>query len=189
MKRLVLAVGLVGCAERIGPPPNDNPDAAPSTMDDATVLPTGPVRTTSNPDGSSTSIVDSSSMTEWTHVDIEAFTATDEAGPWALRFQRFHISTADGTEVAPIAAAFDDVTDAPSTGWLRDQDTDGNGEIEFAFEQGDGWYDYDAETHVLTPKPLVWVVRSATVTLKLSFEKYYDTAGTAGWFTLTWRRL
>jgi hypothetical protein len=186
--KVLAFVFLVGCAERIGPPPNDNPDAPPMTLDDAMVQ-TGPVRTTPNPDGSSTSIVDSSSMTEWTHVDIAAFTATEEAGPWALRFQRFHISTGEGTEVAPVAAAFDSVTKAPSSGWVHDQDLDGNGDPDYAFEQGDGWYDYNAETHVLTPKPLTWVVRSPTTTLKLSLEKYYDTAGNAGWFTLTWRHL
>jgi hypothetical protein len=176
-----------GCAERIGPPPNDNPDAQ-SMLDDAMVQ-TGPVRTTPNPDGSSTSIIDSSAAELWTHLDIDTFSATDEAGPWALRFQRFHISTAVGTEVAPLSAAFDAVTTAPSSGWQHDQDTDGDGEVDYAFEQGDGWYDYNADTHVLTPKPLVWVVRSATSTLKMKLEKYYDTAGTAGWFTLTWRRL
>lgn len=189
MKMLTLVL-LAGCAERIGPPPNDNPDAAPAPIDgDTMVEPTGPVRTMQNPDGSATSVIDSSSMTLWTHLDIDSFTATDEAGPWALRFQRFHISTAEGTEVAPVDAAFDAVTSPPATGWVHDQDTDGNGTIEFAFDQGDGWYDYNVDTHVLTPKPLVWVVRSPTTTLKLEFEKYYDSAGTAGFFTLTWRRM
>jgi hypothetical protein len=184
---ILLVVAITGCAERIGPPPDDNPDA-PTSVDDA-MLPSGPVRTTTNPDGSSTSIVDSTSAEEWTHVDIAAFSATDDVGPWALRFQRFHISTADGTEVAPVSAAFDAVTAPPASGWVHDEDTDKDGEIDFAFDQGDGWYDYNADTHVLTPKPLVWVVRSATTTLKLKLEKYYDSAGTAGWFTLTWRHL
>lgn len=186
--KLLALLFLVGCAERIGPPPNDNPDAPPIT-DDGPVIPRGPVTTTMNPDGSSTSIIDSSSVTGWTHVDIGEFIASEETGTWALRFQRFHISTADGTEAAPVDATFDAVTAAPADGWVHDQDTDDNGTIEFAFDQGDGWYDYNVETHVLTPKPLVWVVRNATTTLKLTFEKYYDSAGTAGWFTVTWRRL
>ncbi len=185
--KLIAIVFLVGCAERIGPPASESPDA--SMLDDDAIVQTGPVRTTSNPDGSSTSIVDASSSDVWTHVDIAAFSATDAEGPWALRFQRFHISAAHGTEVAPVAAPFDSVTTAPSTGWVRDEDLDGNGDPDFAFEQGDGWFDYNADTHVLTPKPLTWVVRSPTTTLKLKFENYYDSAGTAGLFTLTWRHL
>ena len=45
-------------------------------------------------------------------------------------------------------------------------------------------------THMLTPKPLVWVVKTnGGSMIKLEITKYYDDAGTAGWFTLHWSPL
>jgi len=197
MKSLLLVVALAGCAEKIGPAPNDNPDAGalPDGGSDGAVQPVGNVTTTTNADGSSTTLINSTSTSEWIYIDIADFTESEESGPWDIRFQRFHISVnggatgSGGVDAAPLDVAFDAVSVAPTSGWISDADTDGNGTIEYAFEQGDGWYDYNVETHVLTPKPLVWVVRSADKTIKLQLKKYYDTAGTAGWFTVTWRAL
>ncbi|HEY4059096.1 MAG TPA: HmuY family protein [Kofleriaceae bacterium] len=192
MKGLVLVAALTACAPLIGPSPDDNPDAAPGD-----ILPNGKVTTRANDDGSATTLVDSSSDTDWTYIDIAAFTESDANGPWDLRFQRFHISVDGGISgdgnvaVAPVIADFDSVTTAPADGYLQDApDGDDENTIpEYAFEQGDGWYDYDVDTHVLTPKKIVWVVRSTDTTIKLAIDKYYDSAGTAGWFTVTWRKL
>lgn len=189
---LASILACAGCAERIGPPPNDNPDAAIVIDDDAgdaQIVPTGPVVTTPNADGSSTSKIDATGYDAWIYVDLDAFSATDEASAWGLRFQRFHISTGEGTEVAPVDAAFDAVTAAPATGWLHDEDVDGDGTVDYAFDQGDSWYAYNGDTHVLTPRPLVWVIRAPATTLKLRIDKYYDAAGTSGWFTVTWKPL
>ena len=188
MRSLVLLTTLLaGCAEMIGPPPDDNPDSG-LTGGDAGLR--AKVTTTANADGSSTTIVDATSATAWTYADLATFTETDETGPWQLRFQRFHISTSTGTDVAPITGmAFDEVTVPPAEGWIADADTDGDGEINYAFDQGDGWYDYDVDAHVLTPKATVWVVRGSTTTIKLRINKYYDTAGTAAVFNVTWRTL
>jgi hypothetical protein len=173
VKHTLLLLICAACAERIGPPPNDNPDAAFVTGDDA-----GDAAIDPNADGSSTTIIDATSYDAW--IDVDAL---------GLRFQRFHISTLDGTEVAPVESAFDAVTAAPATGWLHDEDVDGDGAIDYAFDQGDGWYAYDEQTHVLTPLPLVWVIRSPATTLKLRIDSYYDAAGTSGWFTVTWKHL
>ena len=49
------------------------------------------------------------------------------------------------------------------------------------------WYDYDDVTHVLTPFPIVWVVKTADGShVKLVIESYYDAAGTSGHFTWRW---
>jgi hypothetical protein len=183
MKYLVMmALAATGCAEKIGPSPNDNPDALPAGVDaagDAGLIPTGKVTTITNADGSSTSLVDSSSMTDFTHVDIDGFTLSEESGPWDLRFQRFHIAMGTGVQVAPLTGTtFDAVTTAPTEGFMPDP-----------FETDPRWYDYDPETHVLTPRPFVWVIKSPTATIKLTINEYYDTAGSAGWFTVTWRNL
>lgn len=52
------------------------------------------------------------------------------------------------------------------------------------------WYDYDFMTHVLTPKPVVYVVRTVEGNaFKLEVQGYYDEAGTSGIFTIRWAAL
>jgi hypothetical protein len=183
-----------GCADNIA---HDRPDAG--LPDDASEAPAGKVRTTRNTaDGTYTTIVDSTSMTDWIYADLETGREVATTAAWDLRFQRFHISTnggvsgAGGVEVAAITgAAFAAVTAAPAGGYVSDAaDGNGDGTPDYAFERGDGWYDYDPTTHALTPRPVVWVIKTAGgSTLKLEIVKYYDTAGTSGWFTLHWGAL
>lgn len=148
-----------------------------------------PVSSQHLPDGSYLTRIDSTAEMVWRHVDfasggIEA----PDAAAWQLRTQRFHISTRAGIEAAPVAAPFDDVTAPPDDGYVSDADTDGDGAIDFAFDQGDDWYDYDSTTHVLTPSALTWVVRGAGApTFKLEITGYYDDAGTSGVFTFHWK--
>lgn len=177
-----------GCFERIAP---DSPDASIATDAETS----GRVSTARGSDGTYTTTVDATAMTDWVHGDIETGGELDASGPWDLRFQRFHISTnggisgTGGVEVVAMTGPFSQVTSPPTSGWLTDADDgdDENTEPDYAFEQGDGWYDYNPMTHVLTPKPLIWVVKTnGGSTLKLEITKYYDDAGTAGWFTLHW---
>lgn len=184
-----------GCADPIG---QTLPDAAMTSSDDAPVTPTGKVSTTRGSDGTYTTVVDATSETGWTIADFETGMEVATTDAWDLRFQRFHISTnggvtgAGGVEVAPVTGmTFAAVTSAPSTGYLSDAD-DANGDMmpDYAFEQGDGWYDYDPTSHLLSPKPIVWVMKTnGGATLKLEILKYYDDAGTSGWFTLHWSPL
>lgn len=187
----VCLVALGACADKIG---HDAPDAN-LAFDAAT---TGKVRTARAADGTYTTVIDATSMTDWIYVDFATGAEVDAAAAWDLRFQRFHISTnggisgQGGVEVAPIAnATFAAVTAAPATGFLVDtDDTDGNGIPDYAFDQGDRWYDYDVSSHVLSPRPTVWVVKTdGGAALKLEITKYYDDAGTAAWFTLHWGTL
>lgn len=176
-----------GCADKIGHAP---PDAA---------APVGKVATARNAsDGTYTTLVDATSMTDWTYVDFETGAEVAETDPWDLRFQRFHISTnggvsgSGGVSVAPVTStAFAALAAAPATGFVSDAaDTDGDGLPDYAFDQGDGWYDYDVATHILTPRSIVWVVKTdGGSTLKLELEKYYNDAGTSGWFTMHWGSL
>jgi hypothetical protein len=186
---LWLAV-LAGCADPIG---HALPDAGPTDIPG-----TGKVRTARASDGTYTTLIDATSATDWVYADFQAGTVVTADEAWDLRFQRFHISTNGGVSgtrgvaVAPITdAGFAEVTEAPATGYLSDTgDADGDGMPDYAFDQGDAWYDYDDMTHVLTAKPIVWVMKRADgAALKLQILKYYDTAGTAGWFTLHWATL
>lgn len=180
---------LSSCFESIAP---DKPDAG--FQPDAVAL--GKYTTTRGTDGTYTTIVDSTSATEWIYGDFETGAEIEATGPWDLRFQRFHISTnggisgTGGVEVAPVPGlAFAQVTSAPASGWISDavDGDDANMDPDYAFEQGDGWYDYNPMTHVLTPKSLVWVVKTnGGSTIKLEITKYYDDAGTAGWFAFHW---
>ena len=156
-----------GCADTIQPA---EPDAAAPVDGDVTsdAPPSGRAHTTRGSDGTYTTTVDATSMTDWTHVDFATggeVLATDRLD---LRFQRFHISTnggitgQGGVEVAPIAdVPFASVTSAPATGFVSDAaDGNGDGMPDYAFEHGDGWYGYDSMTDKLTPRELVWAVRT-----------------------------
>ena len=49
------------------------------------------------------------------------------------------------------------------------------------------WYAYDSETHVLTPHPGTWLVRSTGGAIfPLQIVRYYDDAGSSAVFELTW---
>jgi hypothetical protein len=187
---------LAGCADSIRPADfGITVDAAP--MD--ALVPTGPVTTGENGDGTFTTIIDATSLSAWTYLDFRTRAQASEAGPWDLRYQRFHISAnggvtgTGGVEVAPIAAgSFAEVTAAPTSGWISDaaDGDDPNLEPDYAFERGEGWYSYDIRTHVLQPRPLVWAVRTrGGATIKLAIERYYDAAGTPGWITFHWGAL
>jgi hypothetical protein len=195
---LVGALGAVsaGCADSINP--HAQPDAAVPASDASDAAPpTGKVQTTRKTDATYTTLVDSTSLTAWTYADFETGTEALPTDAWDLRFQRFHISTnggvsgTGGVAIAPVAGTtFAAVTSAPTTGYFSDTDSNGDGLPDYALDQGDGWYDYNDATHVLSPKPIVWVVKiDGGTTLKLEIIKYYDDAGTAGWITLHWAPL
>lgn len=161
--------------------------------------PAAPVATTRHDDGTYTTVADCTSMETWRLVDLDTGVEAQAGEPWDLGCQRFHlqldggISGDAGVEVAPIEGVpFASVTEAPATGWITDAEDgdDMNTEPDYAFEQGDGWYAYDATTHVLTPRAVVWILRTTDDALiKLEIEDYYDAFGTAGTFTLHWAPL
>lgn len=184
MRSYIWIITLTGCFETIEP---NNPDAQ---------LDAGKVTTTRSADGTYMTVIDSTSATEWTHADFESGMQAAPTAAWDLRFQRFHISTNGGVsgdggvQIASIKdVPFAQVTSPPTTGWISDapDGEDVNTDPEYAFEQGEGWYDYNPMTHVVMPKPLVWIVKTnGGATVKLEITKYYDDAGTAGWLTLHW---
>jgi hypothetical protein len=164
--RWALLVLVAGCFQSIAP---DVPDASPFEPT------TGKFATERNADGSFTTIVDSSSETVPTLADLETGTAVTDTDPWDLGFQRFKITPATGVEIALVEAGFADVGVAPDAGWTS--------------KILDDWYDYDSETHVLTPKPVTYAVRNSGSKFKFEITRYYDDAGNAGFFTIHWRSL
>jgi hypothetical protein len=187
-----LVIALAGCADSIRP---DRPDAGAPADGTALTCTAGNVCTARGGDGTSTTVVDATSETAWIYVDLETGAKVAEPDAWDLRFQRTHISAnggvsgTGGVEIAEVAgAAFAQVTTAPASGYVTDAaDANGNGIPEYAFDQNGTWYDYNVTTHVLTPKPVVYVVKTdGGSTVKLEIQQYYDQAGTSGWLTFHW---
>jgi len=188
----VLLGTLPGCADKIG---SERPDAAPEAVD----APAGKVQTTAGSDAAFSTVINATFATDWVYVDFRDGSEVAATASWDLRFQRFHISTnggisgTAGVRIAPVTGvAFAAMTEPPTTGYLEDaaDDDDEDTLPEYALDQGDSWYDYNDETHVLTPRTNVWAVTRADATsFKFEILEYYDDAGTSGVFTLHWAPL
>ncbi len=156
-------------------------------------------------DGVQQARVDAKDEEQWVYMNLAEgkVVPEEEAGDataWDLALRRFNIKLnggASGSGDAVVAllpgAAFDDVTEVPvDATFLTDQtDANGDGVDEYVMSIGDTrWYAYEATTHVLTPKELVYVVRGADSSFyKLEMLDYYDAAGTAGYPTFRWAPL
>jgi HmuY protein len=159
----------------------------------------GKVITTKDEDGSYRTAFDATATDGWAQLDFDLGVesiAPDES--WDLGAQRFHLRLHEGaagvggSQVMALGdVPLENVTAPSSSGtWLVDQPDgdDENSTPDYAFEQGAGWYDYDSATHVLTPYPMTWLLRTGDGALRaLRIESYYDTAGTSGRFKLRWR--
>jgi hypothetical protein len=168
------------CSEDLAPAGGD----AGTSGDDGAAAP-GHVTTTPNADGSFTTSIDATSMTEWIGFD---FASRAEAAVGDLAFKRFEVeldggvSGTGGVEIAALPGAdFATVTRAPAAGYTSDTAE------ALAFSAGDGWYAYDPATHVLSARAIVYVVRSSEgAYFKLAFASYYDAAGTPGHPSFRW---
>jgi hypothetical protein len=187
----LIVVCAAGCASDLQPQPFD-----------AGAVPDGGVRrvTSTVEDGVTSTRVDSQSSELWVYFDLDSGTEAVVGDPrtspaWDLGFQRFLIKTnggvsgTAGVEVAVLPGAdFDALTRAPSSGYIVDQNdsSDEGDSPDFAFLAGDPWYVYDPMYHTLTPRDVVYVVRTSTAYFKVQLTGYYDGAGTGGFPTFRW---
>lgn len=145
--------------------------------------------------------VDATRDDRWIYLDLHDALQMEVDDPqvdseWELGFRRFEIklnggvSGAAGVEAAVLEGTeFEEVVDPPTDGYRRDaQDgPDENEDPDYVLGE---WYDYNPMTHVLSPKPQVYVIRTAEGDhFKLALEDYYDDAGTSGFPTFSWSRL
>lgn len=156
-------------------------------------------------DGITTTVVAANDQDAWIYLDLESGSAVVPNAPddapadlleWDLGFQRQRIKINGGISGQGNAAValvsdtgFDALTRAPAAAYIADEpDQDDNGEPEYAMSSGDNaWYDYDVTTHVLTPKDVVYVIRSVEGNhYKLAMQSYYDDAGTSGFPSFLW---
>lgn len=196
MRFIVLAsvVALIACEPALP----FKSDAGASLTADGGTIDAGPVIRVITVDG--VSKIDASNSRFWVAIDLDTGTeATFEPPEWDLAFNRFHIrarggaSGDGGVQVAVIAdAGFDEVTAAPVDGFLEDQPDgpDDNTDLDTVFEVTKAWYSYDLSTHVLTPSPVIYVVKTDQgAFFKVGVTGYYDSAGTPGILTLRSERL
>jgi hypothetical protein len=147
-------------------------------------------------DGSVRLVVDATSDTDVVYIDLErGEQVTAEAADsdkWTLGHRRYFISTNGGfsgpgdAEVVWVEAeVWDPAEPIPSEGWRTDESDsdDEDSEPDLAFID---WYDYDINTHTLTPKPRTYFVRKAGRVHQLRVEGYYSEAGTPANVTLRW---
>lgn len=141
--------------------------------------------------------VDSSRPDAWVYFAFGAEREVTVAGPesskdWDLAFQRFKIKSNGGVSGAGAVmvavvrgASFEALAQAPESGWVTDgpDGPDDNADPDWAFNvPSEGWYVYDFQTHVLTPRAQIYVVRSTKGGyFKVEMTGYYDSAGNGGY--------
>jgi len=181
------ALTLVACSDDLTPATFD---AGPG--DDGGGAPSSHVTTSEPGDGTFTTEVDATAMDAWVGFDFQTRGELAESdASWDLGFRRFEIkldggaSGPGGVAIAALPGAdFAALERAPAAGFTTD------GADALAFSAGGGWYAYDPATHVLTPRDIVYVVRSVEGDyFKLAITSYYDAAGTAGHLAFRWAGL
>jgi hypothetical protein len=122
--------------------------------------------------------VDATSGDQWRYFSFRFGSVLENAGArdWDLSFRRYQVIanggarfSGDGGVVDLGQVAFADVTSAPEAGYQKTE-----GDAEPRHPALAGWYSYSYFSHVLTPKPRVWAVRSAEGRYaKIEFVSYY----------------
>jgi hypothetical protein len=148
--------------------------------------------------------LDASSQTDWVYFNLTrggVVKVTDEqtSRDWDIAFKRFSIklnggvSGTGGAEAVVLKEAFDSVSQAPASGFVSDapdgEDTDT--EADYLLSTGDsGWYDYDPNSHTLTARSQVYVVRAVDDNVfKLAVQGYYNDAGSSGYPVIRYQPL
>jgi hypothetical protein len=132
--------------------------------------------------------VDATSPDDWTHFSFRLGSVVTGPGPvdWDLAFRRFRILANGGrgffgeggiVDLGPVS--FDAVTAVPDAGYVPNEGVPDPSNAAVA-----QWYRYGFFTHVLTPKPHVWAVRTADGRYaKVEILSYYCEGGGPGCLT------
>jgi hypothetical protein len=162
------------------------------------------VESTDLGDGSTLTRVDATKSDLWVYLDLEtgaeAFPAVPGTSPaWDLGFPRFKIKTNGGVNgeggmegVALPGASFDQLTQAPASGYVVDQEdsADEGTDPDYVFLAGPGWYTYDLGAHTVRVRDIVYVVKTVEANFyKVQMTAYYDDAGTGGFPAFRWAQV
>lgn len=189
MRPLLFAMVLAGCA----------PDLRTTDCFDGVCgeLPTEPLFSVTLEGDVYVSIVDATSKTLPTYVDLDAakelkFDEAEATNAWDLSFQRDKVRANGGgtnptgtVEVAILKGQdFAALTQAPASGYQKD-----GSEPVFNTAEG-GWYYYDLGVHRLTTLDHVYVVKTSSgAYFKVKMGDYYDTNGTAARIAVRFAKL
>ncbi|MBO9541418.1 hypothetical protein J7643_12590 [bacterium] len=190
-----LLLSLAGCAPSLAP----NQTGQNTAGNNAGGTDQDKSSTQTDANGLSTTRINAPSDTEWTYYDFDAKRVVEASSPsWDLAFQTTNIKSnggingTGGVKVARLSADFDGLKDAPASGYKTDAEDsdDADTKPDYAFATDGGWYDYNSTTHVVTPKNVVYVVRTTEGRyVKLQMTKYYDDAGTSRFPTFKWAQV
>lgn len=122
--------------------------------------------------------VDATSPDRWRHFSFRVGSVVDESGPrsWDLGFRRFQIIANGGPGFQGDAAIrdlgavrFETVRAVPTDGYEKSVSSPDPSNAAIA-----RWYSYGFFSHVLTPKPHVWAIRTADGRYaKIELVSYY----------------
>lgn len=150
-----------------------------TTLGDEVV--TAPSITTEDLGGGATrGRIDATRESGWVRLSLGAGAQVTDAS-WDLEFQRIIIRV--NHPLAVVNMRFEEVTQAPAEGYVEDGDT----LDDLAFSQLGEWWNYDLQTHTVSPKAKTFILKIDGETYyKLAVRDYYDDAGTTGLVTLDW---
>jgi heme-binding HmuY-like protein len=123
--------------------------------------------------------VDASAPDVWRYFSFRLGSVVDDParGGWDLAFRRYSIIAGDGVGIRDLGAAqLENVRTVPETGYVGNE-----GRAEPRNPAIAAWYQYSYFSHVLSPKPHVWAVRTADGRYAtLEMVGYYCTGGRPG---------
>jgi hypothetical protein len=141
---LLVAALVMGSLQEAELPPYTPTVPAPAAVGDSLV---GPALYT----------VDASDGERWRRFAFDLNAVIDSGPGWDLGFHRNHVIAGPGAGIVDLGAvAFDSVTELPADGYVSNPAN--------ARESNPAigkWYDYSFVSHLLTPKPRVYGVRTA----------------------------
>ncbi|WP_411821257.1 HmuY family protein [Leptospira sp. 'Mane'] len=152
--------------------------------------------------------INATSTSEWAHVNLKSAdpsVVVTNADAWDIRFKRFVIATNSGTSGSKTAGScetatdnYDDPTISSSSCTIAVdslQSQTGDGGFGSANENASPsmflWYAYDGNTHILSSKKKVYLVRGSDGTSYFKFQMldYYSSAGTSGYTKFRFQKL
>ncbi len=142
-------------------------------------------------------VINATSESNWVYLDLESATMVTPATPedsdeWDLGFRRYKVMLNGGVsgtgqmQAVPMPGVdYNTDLEEPTEGWITDEpDADGDGDMEYAL---DSWFDYDSDSHEVTPADTIFVLRTVEGgLLKFEFLGYYDDAGTPAYVHVHW---
>jgi hypothetical protein len=175
---LVITAILVALTLQREPPPAFVPtEPAPREVGDSLI---GPVTYT----------IDARSGERWAYFDFSRGSAVERPGPtdWDLAVRRFRIIVnggrgfaGDGGLIDLGEITFDSVLEAPADGWVESVGQ----RVDSTNAAVQKWYAYGFTSHLLTPRPHVWAVRTADGHFaKFEILGYYCPGATPGCLTI-----